>query len=68
MAWQPRSTLGRVVNGIEETAIALILGAMTLITFCNVIARYVFNSNILWQFEATVFLFAWLVLFGVSIA
>lgn len=66
MAWQPRSTLGRVVNGIEETAIALILGAMTLITFCNVIARYVFNSNILWQFEATVFLFAWLVLFGVS--
>jgi C4-dicarboxylate transporter DctQ subunit len=35
-------------DSIEETLIAAILGAMTLITFFNVIARYVFNSNILW--------------------
>jgi C4-dicarboxylate transporter DctQ subunit len=51
---------------IEEGAIAVILGLMTLITFANVIARYVFNSNILWALELTVFLFAWLVLLGVS--
>ncbi|MEM8750317.1 MAG: TRAP transporter small permease [Pseudomonadota bacterium] len=51
---------------IEETFIALILGIMTLITFANVIARYLFNSNILWALEATVFLFAWLVLIGAS--
>lgn len=51
---------------IEETFIAALLGAMTLITFANVIARYVFNSNILWALEATVFLFAWLVLIGAS--
>jgi C4-dicarboxylate transporter DctQ subunit len=51
---------------IEETLIAVLLGLMTLITFANVIARYVFNSNILWALEATVFLFAWLVLLGVS--
>jgi C4-dicarboxylate transporter DctQ subunit len=31
-----------------------------------VIARYVFNSNILWALETTVFLFAWLVLLGAS--
>lgn len=66
MAYQPETRLGRIVNGVEEGAIALLLGAMTAITFANVIARYVFNSNILWQFEATVFLFAWLVLFGAS--
>ena len=65
-AYAPKTPLGRFVNSFEENAIALILGLMTLITFCNVIARYVFNSNILWQLEATVFLFAWLVLFGVS--
>jgi len=41
---------------------------MTLITFANVIARYVFNSNILWALETTVFLFAWLVLIGASYA
>ncbi len=66
MQAKPTSTLGRVVNSIEETLIALILGAMTLITFANVIARYVFNANILWALETTVFLFAWLVLIGAS--
>jgi C4-dicarboxylate transporter DctQ subunit len=58
--------LGRAVNAIEETLIAVILGLMTVITFANVVARYVFNSNILWALEATVFLFAWLVLLGAS--
>ncbi len=51
---------------IEETLIAILLGLMTMITFANVVARYVFNSNILWALEVTVFLFAWLVLLGVS--
>ena len=50
---------------IEETVIAVLLGLMTLITFANVVARYVFNSSILWALEITVFLFAWLVLLGV---
>ena len=53
---------------IEETIIALLLGAMTAITFANVIARFVFNSNILWALELTVFLFGWLVLLGASYA
>jgi len=44
------------------------LAAMTGLTFANVIARYVFNDNILWALEATVYLFAWLVLFGMSYA
>jgi len=63
---EPKTKLGRVINEIEETLIALILGLMTIITFANVIARYVFNSNILWALESTVFLFAWLVLLGAS--
>lgn len=54
------------IDTIEETFIAITLGLMTLITFANVIARYVFNSNILWGLELTVFLFAWLVLIGAS--
>jgi C4-dicarboxylate transporter DctQ subunit len=49
---------------LEETLIALLLGFMTLITFANVIARYVFNDNILWALESTVHCFAWLVLLG----
>lgn len=57
-----------LINSLEETLIALLLGLMTAITFANVIARFVFNSNILWALELTVFLFAWLVLLGAAYA
>ena len=57
-----------VIDTIEETLIAALLGFMTLITFANVIARYVFNSNILWALEMSVFMFGWLVLLGASYA
>jgi C4-dicarboxylate transporter DctQ subunit len=60
--------IGRAVDAVEETLIALLLAAMTLITFANVVARYIFNANILWALEVTVFLFAWLVLLGASYA
>jgi len=66
MTTTPKSGIGAAVNAIEETLIALILGLMTVITFANVIARYVFEANILWSLETTVFLFAWLVLLGAS--
>ncbi|MEC9431847.1 MAG: TRAP transporter small permease [Pseudomonadota bacterium] len=66
MHHKARTPAGRAVNAVEETLIAAILGAMTLVTFANVIARYVFNSNILWALEVTSFLFAWLVLLGAS--
>lgn len=68
MHHQPPSRLAQVIDDIEETGIAVCLGLMTLITFANVVARYIFNSNILWALELTVFLFAWLVLMGASYA
>jgi C4-dicarboxylate transporter DctQ subunit len=58
--------IGEIVNTIEETSIAVCLGLMTLITFSNVVARYLLDTNILWALELTVFLFAWLVLMGAS--
>lgn len=58
--------IGKVTDAIEETLIAFFLGAMTLLTFANVIFRYVFNDNILWALELTVFMFAWMVLVGAS--
>ena len=68
MIEQAKSRYGHIVDEIEETSIAICLGLMTLITFANVVARYLFNSNILWALELTVFLFAWLVLMGASYA
>ncbi|MBC7142878.1 MAG: TRAP transporter small permease [Rhodobacteraceae bacterium] len=64
--YQPAAGLGRAVHELEETVIAVILGLMTLITFWNVVLRYVFNSSLIWGLELTSALFAWLVLFGMS--
>ena len=66
--YEPRSALGQIVNEFEETAIAILLGAMTIITFVNVVMRYVFNASLIWGLELTLALFAWLVLFGMSYA
>ncbi len=66
--YKAKTGLGRIVNEFEETAIALILGLMTIITFINVVLRYGFNTGLIWGLEAVTFLFAWLVLFGVSYA
>jgi C4-dicarboxylate transporter DctQ subunit len=66
MQLEATTKFGRLIDGIEETSIAICLGLMTLITFANVVARYIFEANILWALELTVFLFAWLVLMGMS--
>lgn len=60
------SKVGSITDVLEETLIAFFLGAMTLLTFANVVFRYVFNDNILWALELTVFMFAWMVLVGAS--
>jgi len=65
---EPTTKFGKLIDEIEETSIAVCLGLMTLITFANVVARYALDANILWALELTVFLFAWLVLMGMSYA
>ena len=40
------TTLGSIIDNIEETLIAVCLALMTLITFANVVFRYVYNDNI----------------------
>lgn len=64
----PKGPVGHFVNTFEETAIAVLLGLMTLLTFTNVIFRYVFNSLIIWSLEVVLIMFAWLVMFGVAYA
>ena len=66
--YTPKTALGRVVHEIEETLIAILLGLMAVITFANVLARYVFSDNILWALEMTGFLNAWMILLGISYA
>ena len=55
-----------LVNRLEEGLLATLLGFMTLITFIQVVLRYVFNTGLVWSLEATTYAFAALVLFGMS--
>jgi C4-dicarboxylate transporter DctQ subunit len=54
------------VGRIEEGLVALLITLMTLITFVQVVARYVFNYSFVWALELTTFLFGGLIFFGIS--
>jgi C4-dicarboxylate transporter DctQ subunit len=50
---------------LEEGLIAFLLAAMTVITFGQVIARYVFNYSFTWALELVTYLFAWMIFLGI---
>ncbi|UHL64563.1 TRAP transporter small permease [Paralcaligenes sp. KSB-10] len=54
------------LDRLEEGLIALLLAAMTLITFGQVVARYVFNYSFVWALELTTYLFGALIFIGMS--
>ncbi|EGV32140.1 Tripartite ATP-independent periplasmic transporter DctQ component [Thiorhodococcus drewsii AZ1] len=56
----------RLLNKTEEAIISLLLVAMTLLVFVEVIMRFVFNTGLTWGQEGTLYLSAWFVLFGAS--
>jgi C4-dicarboxylate transporter DctQ subunit len=56
----------RALDRAEEYLTAALLAAMTLLTFAQVVLRYVFDSGLVWALETTVYLFGWLVLIGIS--
>lgn len=59
-------TIRSVLHRLEEGFLAVLLGAMTVLTFTQVVMRYGFNSGWLWALEANFYLFGWLVLIGIS--
>ena len=52
----------------EEGLIALLLAAMTALTFLQVVLRTVFGSGLSWAFTAIMMMSGWLVLIGLSFA
>lgn len=55
-----------VIDRLEEWLMAALLAFMTVLTFVQVVMRYVFNTGWLWSLEATTYSFAALVLIGMS--
>jgi C4-dicarboxylate transporter DctQ subunit len=58
--------LSRIINKLEEGIISLLLAAMTILVFVEVVLRFGFNTGVLWAEELTLLLSAWMVLFGAS--
>ncbi|MDI1273469.1 TRAP transporter small permease [Polaromonas sp.] len=56
----------RWLEHLEEGLITFLMAAMTLVTFMQVIARYVFNYSFVWALELTGVMFAWLIFVGMS--
>jgi C4-dicarboxylate transporter DctQ subunit len=50
---------------LEEGLIAFLLATMTLVTFTQVVARYVFNYSFTWALELVTWLFAGLIFLGI---
>lgn len=57
----------RLRAGIDGAA-ALLLAAVTILGIAQVVARYVFNSSLVWSEEAIRLLYVWLVLIAAATA
>ena len=62
------AALNRALGRLEEGLIGLLLAAMTLLTFSQVVSRYGFNAGWVWSLEATTYLFGALLMVGISYA
>lgn len=56
-----------IYNHIEEIILVSMMGLMVLITFLQIIMRFVFNNSLSWSEEFGRLLFVWLTWLGISI-
>ena len=45
----------KLIDHLEEWLMAALLAFMTVLTFLQVVMRYVFNTGLLWSLEATTY-------------
>lgn len=54
------------LHKFEESVLSILLVAMTILVFVEVVARFVFNHGISWAQELTLIINSWMVLLGAS--
>jgi len=59
--------LAKTLSSITEKILFVLLTAMTLIVFAQVLFRYLFQSPLYWSEEAARYLMIWIVFLGASI-
>ena len=56
----------KILDRLEEWIVTIMLALMTLLTFSQVVMRYVFNSGFVWALELTTVFFAVMIFVGIS--
>lgn len=56
----------KFLKRLDEWLIALLLAAMTLLTFVQVVLRYVFDSGFTWALQLNTVMFAFMIFIGIS--
>lgn len=56
----------KILDRLEELIITVMLAAMTLLSFTQVVLRYVFNSGFTWALELVTVFFAVMIFVGIS--
>jgi C4-dicarboxylate transporter, DctQ subunit len=56
----------KILDRLEEWIVITMLSAMTILTFVQVVLRYVFNSGFTWALEMTTIFFAAMIFVGIS--
>ena len=56
----------KILDKLEELIVVVMLAAMTLLTFTQVVMRYGFNSGWTWALELTTVFFAVMIFVGIS--
>jgi TRAP-type C4-dicarboxylate transport system permease small subunit len=60
--------LSDIANSIAEKLSLIVVVVLTILTTTGVIYRYILKSPLVWLYETSVVLFAWMVFIGASIA
>lgn len=56
----------KLLDRLEEWIVTIMLALMTLLTFSQVVMRYVFNAGFVWALELTTVFFALMIFVGIS--
>src|SRR5690625_6351271 len=60
--------VSNIIGSVEKVTTIILMAAITLVLFFNVIFRYFLKDPIFWANEASIFMMAWLTFLGGSLS
>src|SRR5690625_5439094 len=60
--------VSNLIGSVEKLITIILMAAITIVLFCNVIFRYFLKDPIFWANEASIFMMAWVTFLGGSLS